>query len=317
MEIRRGNYDVVLVHGYQYAAHLIAFAAARSKHLPIIVRSETHLGLRRSAWRQTARDATVSVLYRFVDAFLAIGTANHAYYRSIGIREEKIFDAPYAVDNSRFTAGARLDDDFRAKLRQKYHLPLDAVVVLYASRFVRRKHPETVIRAVDALQSAGQSVTLFMVGSGEIEPELRRLASGCQAGTIVFGGFVNQTELPHIYGASDIFVLPAESEPWGLAVNEAMCAGLPIVVSGEVGCAADLVREGINGYLVKAGNVSSLVKVLETLVANPSIRQGMGAASRALIDTWSYEECRRGFSEALRYLLSEHRLPASASSASS
>ena len=60
---------------------------------------------------------------------------------------------------------------------------------------------------------------------------------------VVFTGFVNQSELPALYGASDVFVLPSEHEPWGLAVNEAMCASLPVVVSREVGCVGDLVRD--------------------------------------------------------------------------
>ena len=75
-----------------------------------------------------------------------------------------------------------------------------------------------------------------------------------------FHGFANQSVLPQIYGAADVFVLPSENEPWGLAVNEAMCAGLPIVASAEVGCVADLVRAGVNGQTFAAGDVEGLGK---------------------------------------------------------
>ena len=65
---------------------------------------------------------------------------------------------------------------------------------------------------------------------------------------IYFAGFVNQAALPaRVYAACDVFVLPSENETWGLAVNEAMCAGLPIVVSSEIGCAPDLVHDNCNG----------------------------------------------------------------------
>ena len=53
------------------------------------------------------------------------------------------------------------------------------------------------------------------------------------ARTVVFAGFVNQRELPQVYAASDIFVLAAENETWGLVVNEVMCAALPVVVSHQ------------------------------------------------------------------------------------
>ena len=95
-----------------------------------------------------------------------------------------------------------------------------------------------------------------MAGSGPLEGALRAYCSDHSLDNVVFPGFINQAELPSLYGASDIFVLPSEHEPLGLAVNEAMCAGLPIVVSRELGCAADLVEDGVNGFTVTARAIS-------------------------------------------------------------
>jgi len=298
-EIRSGKYNAVWLHGYNYAAHVVAFAAARSKRLPVLMRSETHLGLHRRAWRRRSRDAIVSVLYRFVDAFLAIGSANRAYYRALGIPEHKIFPAPYAVDNARFSAATALTADARAALRRRYGLPIDDAVVLYASKLVRRKHPDAVLRAVSALRAAGHAVTLFVVGTGELEEELHTLAARGAPGAVVFGGFINQRELPDVYAASDIFTLPAEDEPWGLAVNEAMCAALPVVISNQLGCAADLLREGVNGYTVPPGDVASLRTALERLLIDGDQRRRMGNASRSIVSNWSYENCRIGITAAL------------------
>ena len=172
-------------------------------------------------------------------------------------------------------------------------------MVLYASKLIRRKHPDTVVRAMSTLWAAGHASTLFMVGSGEMEQELRDLAATCRPGTVVFGGFINQRELPQVYAASDIFVLAAEDEPWGLVVNEVMCAALPVVVSHELGCAADLVRNGVNGHLVPAGDATALAGALERLLVDEPTRKQMGAASRSLISRWSYEQCREGIKAAL------------------
>ncbi len=66
---------------------------------------------------------------------------------------------------------------------------------------------------------------------------------------MTIAGFVNQQELPSWYAAADTLVLPSDSrETWGLVVNEAMAAGLPVVVSDAAGCSLDLVREGENGF---------------------------------------------------------------------
>lgn len=299
-EIRSGQYDAVLLNGYAYAVNVLALLAAKTKGLPVLMRAETHLGLRRLRWRRWIRDAVMSIAFRFLDGFLAIGSANRAYYRALGVPGDKIFDVPYTVDNDRFTAAAAQASQQRGEVRRRFGLPVDGPVVLFASKFERRKHPEDVLRAMARLRDRNQAVTLFMVGAGEMENELRDLATSLALENVVFGGFINQAELPKVYAASDVFVLPSENEPWGLIVNEVMCAGIPVVVSDEVGCVPDLVKDGVNGYHMKAGDVESLAIALEKLLADGYQRQRMGAASLSIIRGWSYEQCRQGITAALR-----------------
>ena len=92
---------------------------------------------------------------------------------------------------------------------------------------------------------------------------------------------------------------PRSDEPWGLAINEAMCAGLPIVASSEIGCVPDLVRDGGNGLIFPAGNIAALADALRSLIADAALRERMGQASRDLISRWSYAECEAGLSAAL------------------
>jgi glycosyltransferase involved in cell wall biosynthesis len=138
-----------------------------------------------------------------------------------------------------------------------------------------------------------------MVGSGEMAAELLSLATRLGLGNVHFHGFANQSVLPQIYGAADVFVLPSQNEPWGLAVNEAMCAGLPIVASAEVGCVADLVRAGVNGQTFVAGDAENLANALHPILVDSEIRKRMSAASRAIISRWSYVECAAGLQAAL------------------
>ncbi len=108
-------------------------------------------------------------------------------------------------------------------------------------------------------------------------------------------GFLNQSELPAAYIAADLLVLPSGwHETWGLVVNEAMNFGLPIVVSDRVGCAADLVRPGWNGFVVESGNVGPWPGPPQTLVEDPELRATFGARSRELVDGYSVERCANG-----------------------
>src|SRR5713101_3180585 len=116
-EVSRGCFDALVVHGHTPAAALIAVAAARWAGLPVFVRGETHLGLRRNLLKRLVRKPLMSAFYRSVSGVLAIGSANAAFYRTMGVPEDRIFCMPYTVDNARFTRDSRLSDEQRAKVR--------------------------------------------------------------------------------------------------------------------------------------------------------------------------------------------------------
>jgi len=302
-ELRSGRYDVLWLHGYGYLASWVAFAAAKSVGMPVMLRGETHLGLSRPGWRRLLRDSVLRVFFRHIDAFLAIGSRNREYYLASGVPSEQIHMVPYSVDNDRFIEAAAAAKDDRAATRARLGIPVDLPVVLYASKLVERKHPHTLLRAASNLQLAGLDFALCMVGSGPMEAQLRSLSQELKLRNVSFVGFVNQNALPAVYSASDVFVLASASEPWGLVVNEVMCAGLPIIVSDEAGCAADLVEHHVNGWHVPSGDVTALAQALRLVLVDDAVRAEFGKASLKRIRQWSYAECAKGLRTALASIL--------------
>jgi glycosyltransferase involved in cell wall biosynthesis len=298
-EVRRGGFDALVVHGHTPAAMLVGAAAGKMAGIPVFMRCETHLGLQRSKLKSLVRRAIIGNLYRCFDCALAIGSANADFYRAVGISDRRIFRMPYAVDNSRFMTASRLSSADRKQLRAGFGVEDDRPIVLYAAKFQRRKHPDDLLRAAAVLSSEGMSPHVLMVGSGELETELHALVRHLGLSNVHFAGFVNQAAMPRVYAACDVFVLPSENESWGLAVNEAMCTGLPIVASSEIGCVTDLVHDGINGRRFPVGNLAALTDALRPLLAEPELRRRMGEASREIISRWSYAECRAGLRAAL------------------
>src|SRR5262249_6706380 len=298
-EVSCGGFDAIVVHGHTPAAALIAMAAARWAGLPVFARGETHLGLSRGSLKRLARRPLMRVFYQRLSGALAIGSANAAFYRAMGVPEERIFSMPYTVDNARFTEGSRLSDVQRKKVRAELGVADIDPIVLYAAKLQARKHPDDLLRAARRLQNRGIRFHVVMVGSGEMAAELVNLSTRLGLENMHFHGFANQSVLPQIYGAADVFVLPSENEPWGLAVNEAMCAGLPIVAAAEIGCAADLIRPGVNGQTFAAGDVEGLARALHPVLADAETRRRMGGASRDIISRWSYAECAAGLHDAL------------------
>jgi glycosyltransferase involved in cell wall biosynthesis len=299
-ELRSGRYDVLWLHGHNYAAILIALMAAKTGGVPVLMRGETYLGQPRGIIKSALRRPVMGTLYRWCDRLLAVGSANAAFYRAMGVSEHKIFLVPYSVDNDRFIQSSSLTNDQRMEIRKQYNVPIDRPSVLYAAKFMPRKRPGDVLDAARRLKmETNRPFTVVMAGSGELEQQLRAFCAEHALDNAVFTGFVNQSELPALYAASDVFVLPSEYEPWGLAVNEAMCASLPIVVSSEVGCVPDLVKDGINGYTPAAGDVNGLTHALRRLIEDEDLRRRQGQASLARIQQWGYRQCLEGIRSAL------------------
>jgi glycosyltransferase involved in cell wall biosynthesis len=131
-----------------------------------------------------------------------------------------------------------------------------------------------------------------------MDDELRALAAQHPDLTIRFPGFFNQSALPRLFAACDAFALPSENEPWGLIVNEAMCAGLPVIVSREVGCVRDMVHDGINGAVFDAGDVEGLAAAIAKVAADALAGRAMGACSIDIVRKWGYRDCLLGLETA-------------------
>ena len=306
-ELRSGRYDVLWLHGHNYAANLLALVAAKSAGLPVMMRGDTHVGIPCRGMKRVLRRPLMGTMYHWCDRLLAVGSENAAFYRAMGVPDHKIFLVPYSVDNERFVRSTTLSLEERTAVRRRYKIPADRPALLFAAKFIPRKRAKDLVKAAQVLRSeTKQPFTVVLAGSGELEAELRAFCKDHQLENVVFTGFVNQSELPALYGASDVFVLPSEDEPWALGVNEAMCAGLPVVVSREVGCVRDLVRDGVNGFTPAAGDVRGLARALCRLIEDEALRRQQGEASRARILEWGYRECLDGLRSALAGLPHVH-----------
>ena len=296
-ELSRDRYDAVWIHGHGNAAAFVALAAARLKGLPVFMRGDSNPLLPRSRAKSVLRRPLIGALYAACTGLLAVGSANRDYYRAMGVPDSKITLVPYAVDNDRFVRASQVTAAERTAMRQRLGVNDDAPIILYASKFQWWKHPDDLLEAFLRIRARGVAAHLVFVGSGDLEAKLR--AAAADEPNVHFPGFFNQSDLPHVFAASDLFALPSSIEPWGLIVNEVMCAGLPVVVAREVGCVPDLVHEGVNGAIFAAGDIGALAAALERIAGDATLRTNMGPQSRRIIDHWSFRECLTGLREAL------------------
>lgn len=275
--------DVLVVHGYASATNLLAMLFARLLGIRVFMRGDTRIqqgrasGLRR--WMKR-------IILSLCDGAIAVGSANSNYYRLLGMQESKIFFAPFSVDNKAFSLPVEDRQVYRAAVRRELGIPDDALVVLFASKLIRRKRAADLITAFSRVYSRFPHCHLVVVGSGVEEVGLRCQASEVAKEHVHFLGFQNQTVLPRTFAACDVFVLPSDNEPWGLIVNEAMAAGLPVIVSDDVGAAPDLVAGTGAGMVFPCGDIDALSTCLEKILGNSVLRQGMAMRAVETIARW-------------------------------
>ncbi len=292
-DVMSGGYDVAWVHGYAHLTTWLAAAAARSRGTRLLIRDEQTLLHGRPAHKRALKEVALRALYSQASG-LYIGEQNKRYFRHYGMPEERLYPARYCVDNEFFRAKAAELAPRRSELRASFGITDDAPVVLFSGKLIDKKQPLMIVEAFARVR-AGQPCWLLIAGDGQLRGDVEAAIARLQAPGVRLAGFLNQTELPAAYVASDIFVLPSKlHETWGLVVNEAMNFGLPVIVSDKVGCGEDLVERGGNGFIVRHDSVDELADAIATLLADRDMRERFGARSRQIIERYGIEACADG-----------------------
>ena len=297
-------FDALWIHGYASVNALHGMLAAKLLGIPVLLRAESWLSDRsRSRLRLLLKRTFLRFVRSFVAGVLPIGSHNAAYWNAYFGQRIPQFPMPYAVDNGFFFEKASAALPGLLDLREELNLTSGRPVVLFASKLQERKSAAHLLLALRQVLDRAQTYAppcLVIVGDGEererLEAQTRELDLTAD---VRFTGFRNQTELPRFFALADVFVLPSRHEPWGLITNEVMASGKPVVLSSDVGAAADLVTEGVEGCVYPTGDISQLTAALESVLARPETARKMGAAAARRMADWDFEADVRGLRRAL------------------
>lgn len=307
--LRQQGFDAVWIHGYSTLTNLQAIVAARSMHIPVLLRSDSHLGDRpRSRKTLAVKRIFFAWLRKRISAALAVGESNTAYWRHYLGEEFPVFLCSYAVDNEFFQRECARAAETRDEFRRSLDLEPGRPVILYASKLQTRKRCIDLVEAflqVEKSSPRERAPYLLIVGDGEERCALESRAREAKHGSIRFLGFRNQSQMPRFYDLCNVFALVSVHEPWGLVVNEVMNAGRPVIVSDQVGCHGNLVQQGVNGYVVKAYDTQGLADSLRSVLGTEETWQTMGAKSREIVEGYSFDQNVHGLRQALQHVVHE------------
>ena len=174
------------------------------------------------------------------------------------------------------------------------------VVFFFCGQMIARKGVDLLLAAFARL---GENARLLLVGREAELPALLAPLPAAVRERIVYAGFQPPEELPRFFAQADVFVLPSRYDGWGVVVNQAIGAGLPVVCSDMVGAGHDLVEDGVNGLKFRAGDADSLTEKMERFLREPALIGEWGAASRRKARDWTPEVGAAKWVEAFQTVL--------------
>jgi glycosyltransferase involved in cell wall biosynthesis len=253
--------------------------------------------------RRRLRELTKTAIVSQFDASLAGGTPQARYIEQLGVSGRCVFTPYDVVDNELFATKAatvRENPDF---YRGLLGLSRDRPFLLASGRFIVRKNYDGLIRGYRQYRDRNPGralLDLVLVGDGPTRGNLVRLVDALGLSPwVTLTGYRQEAEVAAYYGLADAFIHPATSEQWGLVINEAMAAGLPVLVSARVGAVEDLVTHEWNGFTFDPDDPSSIADSIARVPSDHSTRLAMGTRSAQRVAAWSLARFAEGLWDAV------------------
>jgi len=244
-----------------------------------------------AAWLRSKFQGFLTSPINGVDAIVGIGSQAVKSYKE---RWPSIpcFNVPYHCDLAQFFENRATFQGLKEEVR-----------FLFCGQLISRKGVDVLLQAFDRLVHKGYPVRLLLVGRRAELDQMLTMVSTEAKNRISYEGFFDPKRLSEIYSQAHVFVLPSRYDGWGVVVNQALGAGLPVICTDAVGAGHDLVDDGVNGYRVPAGDAEELTGRMEDLVVQRERIPEFGAASRRLAEAFTPDQGADKWSKVLLQLV--------------
>ena len=279
-ELKKINPDVVITDGF-YPTMLYGFSWCilnNKKHLVFTdgtLKSEIQLSIIHKLVRK--------IVFSRTQAFIGVSEGSRELYKSYDIKNDRFFRSYLCVDNSQF-----IKTPFAEK---KYEL-------MFSARFIELKLPFFFIEIARQVKETLGYCRVLLLGSGVLKEEiLRKLDEyGIEYD---YPGFVENKSLPEYYAKAKIFLFPTQNDTWGVVVNEAMAAGLPVITCENAGVAHDLVIHEQTGYILPVEKDIWAEKVV-SILKDQTLYEKLSANACQHVQQYNFQNAAKGVIEAIQ-----------------
>lgn len=304
LKLLRGRYDAYIKCINGRFALPITYLVARLRRRPFILWT--------GIWQRLGTPAhrlfypLTRYFYRHADTVVVYGEHVRRFLIGEGVRPERIFIAPHAVDNASYSHPLPAEE--RRELLARLGVAPGRPVVLYLGRLEAGKGVDYLLDAFAALDHP--EAVLVIAGDGAELAELEQRAGELGLGPRVrFVGYVPTEEAWRYFAVAHVVVMPSVTTPtvketWGLVANEAFNQAVPVIATESVGAAAGgFVRHGENGLVVPERDSAALARALRFILDQPAAHDYFSRNAAALVAGWTNERMvEEGFCAALSYV---------------
>lgn len=275
----------VMSYGYPDARAALAWGRRHRRVVVNLTDTKEDDGPRVAWWEWLKRQ----IVGEF-DAALVGGTPQRRYLAKLGFSDRFIFEPANTVDNKFYCERAQTAREDPTSVAHLPGLQDEIPFFLAAGRFIRVKNLDGLLSAYCTYREhSSHPWRLLLVGDGPeraaIEAQIRR----AEINGVELCGYQTSDALAAYLGRASALVLPSHKDTWGLVVNEAMSAGLPVIVSRQCGCWMDLVDEGRSGFTFDSTDMATLAALLARTSAPDTDRAAMGERAREIIASYTPE----------------------------
>lgn len=282
--LKENRAAAVLIGGYNDAGRLRIIRWAHRARLPLFMFADSNIeGDLATGLRRTVKKMVVPRIVRACTGVMPCGTLGERYFQRYGARPDQIFYWPYEPD---YDLIAHLTKDQIARTLADLALDPARQRIVVCSRLVPHKRVGLALDAFQRIAPDRPEFDLILIGDGPERAALQAAVSPTLRTRVKFTGFIgDQAQIAAIYRASHVLAHPSDYEPWGVVINEAVCAGMAVVASAITGAAADLVRDRVNGFVFRPGDPDALAAALAK-ATDPALLPCLRAGSGPVLAEW-------------------------------
>ena len=213
------------------------------------------------------------LLFNRADAIIAHGQTHTNYARRIiKNRKKPIFLSYNTTDITKFFKKENLINE---KILRVFKDTNSNCNLLYCGDLIERKGLDLLLKSISLIKD--QNFVLHIVGNGDQKPYLTKLSFKFRIeNKIKFWDSVPPADIPSFYCSAEIFILPTRYDIWGLVINEAMAASLPVISSKYAVAATEIIDHGVNGYIVDPEDIQRFSDQIKTLILDRKLREQIG-----------------------------------------